>query len=117
MPSLHPSRPSADLHRTFIEGELTPGKRTDVRSKALKRDNNRCLVTGAVEYNSKPPPLDTQQVAITEACHIIPFHLVNVGKTGAITQDIPEQGTSVQARPSGRSDKEQAKVGPLYVYH
>jgi hypothetical protein len=100
----------------LLEADLTPGQRTNVRSKALNRDHNRCLVSGAVEVNSDQAA-DAELSMPTEACHIIPFHLVNLEKTKT-EQDVSghgsHPGSKVRVNNEGIS---KAKVGTPYVYY
>ncbi|KAG8812506.1 hypothetical protein FRC17_002006 [Serendipita sp. 399] len=81
-PSGLPSRISSSIQsRDDILKYFTPGTRSNVKAKALGRDNYRCLLTDLVDdesfvtgkTSSKPGEISEP----TEAAHIIPFHLVN----------------------------------------
>ncbi|KAG8833546.1 hypothetical protein FRC17_010517 [Serendipita sp. 399] len=75
-----PSHLSFTPHQKDILRHFTPGKRSNIKVKALQRDDYRCLLTGTVDIDHLVKSNGTLQQGevpgCTKAAHIIPFHLV-----------------------------------------
>ncbi|KAG8811111.1 hypothetical protein FRC17_002626 [Serendipita sp. 399] len=76
-----------------IARSLTPGKQSNVKVTARKRDRNRCLITGIHDVTTFP--FDSEEIESnpqcdafpTEVAHIMPFSLVDFSKTQYTNDD------------------------------
>ncbi|KAF8551728.1 hypothetical protein OG21DRAFT_1486758 [Imleria badia] len=71
-PSPHPSRASFNTDRESLEPDLRSTARHANRTRTLQRDNNRCIVTGALSLDSLQPSETPLLWGVLQVAHILP---------------------------------------------